>query len=140
MDDLKVIDDIDLSIYLKYRRMVNWPVMPEDEAKMSLANSAIKISVVKGDETIGITRIVWDYGYAAYLADVIVDERYRGQGIGKMLVKTALDKLKSKMKPGWKTKVVLVAATGKEEFYKKFGFVSRPNEHEGAGMNVTIEK
>ena len=139
MENITIIDDIDLKTYMEYRRMVNWPSMPEDEAKISLDNSAIKVSVVKDSETIGIVRVVWDYGYTAYLADVIVDEKYRGQGIGKLLVNTALDKIKGKMKPGWKTKVVLVAAVGKEEFYKKFGFISRPNDHEGAGMNVTIE-
>ena len=139
MDNLKINDDIDLVTYMDYRKMVNWPSMPEDEAKCSLDHSAIKISIVKDNETIGICRVVWDYGYTAYLADVIVDEKYRGQGIGKLLVNTALDRLKSKMKPGWKMKVVLVAAAGKEDFYKKFGFVSRPNDHEGAGMNMTIE-
>ena len=32
------------------------------------------------------------------------------------------------------TMVGLMAADGKEKFYKKFGFVERPNEVYGAGM------
>lgn len=29
-----------------------------------------------------------------------------------------------------------LSAKGKEQFYKKFGFQLRPNEHDGAGMQV----
>jgi predicted GNAT family N-acyltransferase len=32
------------------------------------------------------------------------------------------------------TMVCLMSAKGKENFYKKFGFVERPNENYGAGM------
>lgn len=32
-----------------------------------------------------------------------------------------------------------MAAKGKEEFYKKFGFRVRPNEKDGSGMMINIE-
>lgn len=35
--------------------------------------------------------------------------------------------------------MVLVSAKGKEAFYEKFGFVARPNQDEGAGMQMWLE-
>ena len=35
--------------------------------------------------------------------------------------------------------VGLMAAKGKEEFYQKLGFRSRPNENEGDGMMINIQ-
>ena len=32
-----------------------------------------------------------------------------------------------------------MAAKGKEEFYKKFGFIDRPNENFGCGMHKWLE-
>lgn len=37
------------------------------------------------------------------------------------------------------THICLMAVKGKEEFYKKFGFVERPNENFGCGMHQWIE-
>lgn len=39
------------------------------------------------------------------------------------------------MKPGYKVKLNLNSAKGKEPFYEKFGFKIRPNEECGAGMD-----
>ncbi|WP_253287331.1 hypothetical protein [Clostridium bornimense] len=39
-----------------------------------------------------------------------------------------------------KTTIGLMAAKGKEEFYKKFGFIERPNDHQGPGMIQIISK
>ena len=44
------------------------------------------------------------------------------------------------MKTGWKVKVILLAAAGRESFYEQFGFVKRPNDHEGCGMNLILRK
>ncbi len=38
----------------------------------------------------GLARVVTDYADFAWLCDVFVDEAYRGQGLGKRLVQSAL--------------------------------------------------
>ena len=43
------------------------------------------------------------------------------------------------MKSGYRIMVSLKAAKGKESFYKKFGFIERPNEDFGPGMHQWIE-
>jgi len=42
-------------------------------------------------EQIGFTRVITDYATYAYLADVYVDPDFRGRGLGKWLVRCALE-------------------------------------------------
>ncbi len=42
----------------------------------------------------------------------------------------------SQLKEGWRVKIEMVSAKGKEGFYEKLGFKLRPNENEGHGMNL----
>lgn len=44
-----------------------------------------------GDRQIGFARVVTDCATFAYLCDVFVDERYRGQGLGKWLMAAVMD-------------------------------------------------
>ena len=80
-------------------------------------------------------------GYVAFLSDVIVDPDYQGQGIGRTLVEAVIKRIKDDIKPGYKVKLNLNSAKGKEPFYEKFGFKIRPNEDAGAGMDqwLTLE-
>ena len=50
-------------------------------------------------------------------------------------IEACIQRLKSDMKPGYKVKMNLNSAKGKESFYEKFGFKVRPNEDAGAGMD-----
>ena len=54
------------------------------------------------------------------------------------LMNYAMNYIKSKLKPGWRIMVNLQAAKDKEGFYKKFGFIERPNEDFGPGMHQWI--
>ncbi|MCR4789123.1 MAG: GNAT family N-acetyltransferase [Lachnospiraceae bacterium] len=121
--------------YLDLRKKVGWKEFPLEEAKACVDNAYMVLCVRDDDKAIGVVRLLWDGGYIAYLSDVIVDEAYRGQGIGTELVEACIRKLKSDMKPGYKVKMNLSAAKGKESFYERFGFRERPNDEAGAGMD-----
>ena len=71
---------------------------------------------------------------------MIVVPEYQGRGIGRKLVEACLQKLKNDLKPGYKVKITLNSAKGKEPFYEKFGFKVRPNEDSGPGMDQWIIK
>jgi len=128
-------ENIDAETYMKFRESVGWGLFPLEEAEVTLKNSAVKVACHKDGKIIAICRALWDGGYTAYIADVIVDEAYRGQGLGKEMVRRTIEKIENQMKPGWKIRMVLNSAPGKEPFYEKFGFVKRPNEHAGCGMH-----
>lgn len=137
--NIELKNEIDLFSYNRFRENVGWGALVPEQAESVLSNS-ICFSLVQESETIAMARVLWDGGYTAYIADVIVDEKFRGQGLGKRLVNRSIEEIKNKMKPGWKCKIILLAAKGRESFYEQFGFISRPNEREGCGMNMVIEK
>lgn len=69
-----------------------------------------------------------------HIQDVVVDLEYQGKNIGTNIMKSLLKKIEEYKKINPNIRTYLGASKGKEEFYKKFGFVSRPNDELGAGM------
>lgn len=122
--------------YCELRSSVGWASLAEEQAELCLEHSDFVISCQENNQAAGCARVFWDKGYIAYLADVIVKPAYQGQGIGKQLVTECIRYIDAQLKPGWKIKIVIVSAKGKEGFYEQFGFVKRPNDTEGAGMNM----
>lgn len=71
-------------------------------------------------EIIGMARVISDGHSDAYIQDVAVLENYRGQGIGRELVRR-LAQLCVKRKIGW---IGLVAEPGTQGLYENLGFRS----------------
>lgn len=53
---------------------------------LSIENSCC-FGIYKDNVLIGFARCITDFAVMYYLADVVIDENYRGQGLGKALVK-----------------------------------------------------
>ena len=133
---IKFVDHITPVEYMELRKMVGWMEFPLEEAKNCVENAYMVICVRDDDDkAIGVVRLLWDGGYVAFLSDVIVAPEYQKQGIGKKLVESVIQRIKDDMKPGYKVKLNLNSAKGKEPFYEKLGFKQRPNEDTGAGMD-----
>ena len=132
---IRFTDYITSEEYMELRRRVGWCEFPLEEAQAGIDNSYMITCARDEEKAIGVVRLLWDGGYIAFLSDVIVDPEYQGQGIGKKLVESVIQRVKADMKPGYKVKMCLMAAKGKEPFYEKFGFSERPNENLGAGMD-----
>jgi GNAT superfamily N-acetyltransferase len=85
-----------------------------------------------------MARVISDGAYIAYIADVLVLPEYQGRGIGRELMNRVMLYIKGNAVAGEKVYVNLMAAKGKEGFYKRFGFIERPSEQHGAGMNLWL--
>ena len=132
-----ITDSITPEEYMKLREAVGWGLFPLEEAEAGLSNSYIwclRDNEASG-RPIGIGRVIWDHGYVMYIADVIVIPEYQGKGLGRVIMEQVMDFIHEQLKPGYKFMVSLCSAKGKEEFYKKFGFVVRPNDDVGPGMH-----
>lgn len=80
--------DIDLDILHSYLVNAYWcEGIPRDIMERSVNNSVPFSVLLPDDSFIGFARLVTDHSTFAYLCDVIIDERYRGQGMGHLLVK-----------------------------------------------------
>ena len=128
--------------YMAMRKAVGWHEFPLEQAAEGLKNCYIwcirEGNCVSG-RPIGLGRLVWDRGYVMYIADVIVIPEYQGKGLGRLIMDKILEFIHEQLKPGYRFMVTLVSAKGKEDFYKKFGFVERPNDNYGPGMHQWFE-
>ncbi|MBP3806850.1 MAG: GNAT family N-acetyltransferase [Eubacterium sp.] len=132
-----ITDSVTPEEYMKLREAVGWGLFPLEEAEAGLSNSYIwclRDNEASG-RPIGIGRVIWDHGYVMYIADIIVIPEYQGNGLGRVIMEQVMDFIHEQLKPGYKFMVSLCSAKGKEEFYKKFGFVVRPNDDVGPGMH-----
>lgn len=86
-----------------------------DVIKTSIENS-VCFSLYKGEEQIGFARVVTDFASVAYLADVIIDEQYRGQGLGKWLTETMVND------SCWKDKFKFLVTDDAHGLYTRQGF------------------
>ncbi len=69
-----------------------WAATRDPEVIRKSIENSIVFGVYSEDTNslIGMARIITDFVTTFYLADVIIDEKYRGQGIGKKLLSTIM--------------------------------------------------
>ena len=135
---LRYTDHITPEEYMQLRENAGWVLFPLEQTRNCIENAYMLICVRDDDKAVGVVRLLWDGGYVAYLSDVIVAPGYQGQGIGRTLVEMVIKRIKDDIGPGYKVKLTLNSAKGKEPFYEKFGFRECPNEDSGAGMDQWI--
>jgi len=90
--------------------------------KKSILNSMCFGVFTKDDIQIGFARIATDYVVFAWIMDVFIDENYKKQGVGKVLIDYIVnhDELKGVNGIGLRTQDA-------HEFYRRFGFDNIPN-------------
>jgi GNAT superfamily N-acetyltransferase len=64
---------------------------PTEITRRSWERASVVLGLYRGDELIGCARALTDFARFAYLSDVFVVPEFRGQGLGKWLVRTMLD-------------------------------------------------
>ena len=138
-DDFTEIFHMSAEEYLEMRQSVGWRLFPLEQAAEGLKNTAYICCIRENKVPIAMGRVIWDHGYVVYIADVIVRPEYQGQGLGREVMTCIMDEIRGYLKPGYRIMISLMAAKGKEEFYKKFDFIGRPNEMTGDGMFQWIE-
>jgi ribosomal protein S18 acetylase RimI-like enzyme len=123
--------------YLDLRKAAGWPGFPEDVARRGLAMSLFGICAMSGGKIIGMGRIVGDNAIYFQIQDVIVDPSFQRSGVGKRIMQELMRYVNENA--GTNANVGLMCSKGREKFYEKFGFVTRPGEKFGAGMIRIVE-
>lgn len=121
----------------EYNRLtdsVGWGIRDEKIIQQALENTLYSLCVYDGDRLIGYGRIIGDKTIFLYIQDIIVIPEYKGKKIGTGIITELLKKVEEYKKVNPNIRTYLGASKGKENFYEKFGFISRPNEELGAGM------
>ena len=122
--------------YLHLRESVGWAKLSGGQAARGLENASYVVVARDGGEAVGMARALFDFGYTAYIHDVIVHPDYQRRGIGTELMKSVLRWLGENSRPDEYMQYVVVAAKGRERFYERLGFVPRPTDDLGPGMTL----
>ena len=138
--ELHYTNDLTPQEYKDFRASVGWFDVTLAQATRVLENAPIVVCVRDGETAIGMGRLLFDGGCAAYVADIIVRSEYRGQGIGKTIVQSLCDQAVDRLEPGEHMYFILSSVKGKESFYEKLGFISTPNDNAGHGMRKDVIK
>lgn len=126
-------------VFVRLRAEVGFAEKPLEQARRALENGLFNVSALSDGTVVGMGRLVGDGAMYWYLQDILVQPDYQGKGIGKSIVNRLLDYVRHTAIPGTRVTVGLTAAKGKESFYERLGFVQKPTETSGAGMERWLE-
>ena len=113
---------------------VGWGIRNNSIVEKALKNTLYFLCVYDDDKLIGYGRIIGDKTIFLYIQDIMVFPKYQNKHIGTGIMENLLNRINEFKKINPNIRTYLGASKGKESFYEKFGFVSRPNEELGSGM------
>ncbi len=96
------------------------PNIPIETIRRSIQGS-LSFGVFENNRQIGFARVITDHATFAYIADVFIDEAYRGKGLSKWLMEVIL---KHPSLQGLRR--ILLATRDAHDLYAKFGFKGLP--------------
>ena len=140
IDDVQYVKKISVSDYNMLRKSAGWNEIAKAQAQTGINNSAFLVSAKFEEKTVGMARLITDGGYIAIIVDVIVLPEFQRKGIGKTMMTMLMEYIQDSITKGEGVFINLMAAKGRESFYKQFGFIERPNDKLGSGMTKWISK
>ena len=132
-------NELDVSTYLNLRETVGWKTLAKEQAKKAIEGSLFTVVAYDGDKPIGMGRVVGDGAVICYIQDLIVIPKYQGKGVGQMLMESLIEYVEKLRLPDTQIMLDLMCAVGRENFYKRYGFIARPTEKLGPGMIMYID-
>ncbi|MDR2531630.1 MAG: GNAT family N-acetyltransferase [Oscillospiraceae bacterium] len=128
--------------YRNLRAAVGWRAVSERQFEAGLKNTHYILVIKVDNKAVGLIKALGDMGYYWLMVDVIVHPDYQGQGLGRELVGKFLQFVDYSTMSGENIHIALLSAKGKESFYEKFGFKTRPYGDDliGAGMSLFYTK
>ncbi len=118
--------------FLQLRAAVGWTKINAKLAKQSLINSLFHISAYHNQQLVGMGRVVGDGALYFYIQDVMVTPTRQRLGVGRALMEHIETYIDKNAEQG--ATIGLMAAQGKENFYRRYGYLQRPTAVLGHGM------
>ena len=124
--------------FLRLRKEVNFYSRTLEQAELAIRNGLFNVVAMSDGVAVGMGRLIGDGAMYWYLQDIAITPQYQGKGIGRAIVMHLIEYVKKTAIPGTQVMIGLSAAKGKDPFYEKLGFVSRPSETGGPGMQMMV--
>ncbi|MBS1494107.1 MAG: GNAT family N-acetyltransferase [Bacteroidetes bacterium] len=94
-----------------------WAFGRTKEAMKKVMENSLNFALFYKSKQVGFARVVTDYHTFSYLCDVIIDEEYRGKGLGKILMKEVMEYSPLKTMKRW-----MLFTKDAHGLYRQFGF------------------
>jgi GNAT superfamily N-acetyltransferase len=120
--------------YNRLRLSVGWGIYDLELIDKSLPRSLFCVCALVNSEVVGMARLIGDDGLVFYIQDMIVTPDLQLQGIGKLLMNRLMEYIHTHARQN--SIIGLMSAKGKEKFYERYGFTSRPTGSLGNGMTI----
>lgn len=110
--------------------------IPRDVVARAIENS-LNFGLFEGERQVGFARAITDRAWYAYIADVFVDESYRGKGLGKLIMEavTSHPDLQNLRR-------MMLGTADAHGLYRQFGFtdVDKPERWMERGNPAVYQK
>jgi ribosomal protein S18 acetylase RimI-like enzyme len=103
----------------------------KEQVKQAFINSQVVASVWNDGNPIAIGRAISDFKMYSSIYDVVVDPEFQRRGLGKLVIKSLLERLEG-------TCVYLTSTFGNENFYKKLGFRFHKTDESGFAKRFSV--
>ncbi len=120
--------------YNKLSEAVGWGRRNEDIIEEALLKTLFSISAYDNGEIVGYGRLVGDETMFIYIQDIMVHPDYQKQKIGTTIMEKLLEKIAEYKITSPELRVYVGPDYKKEDFYRKFGFITRKEANLGEGM------
>ncbi|WP_164078362.1 GNAT family N-acetyltransferase [Alteromonas facilis] len=114
------------------RKLVGWDNPEDIVLQASIDASLFWITIYSGAQLVATGRVIGDGAMYFYIQDVIVHPSYQQRGLGQQIMSAIERYLDATCQQA--ATVGLLSAQGKEEFYRRFGFIERDGKTLGLGM------
>jgi GNAT superfamily N-acetyltransferase len=114
-----IVDDssqVDLDVVYDLLKKTYWAKDRSKETIAKTIENSLCFSVFKNDKQIGFARVVTDFATFSWIADVIIEPRFRRQGIGKFLMQCVTEH------PAIKSTTQTLRTRDAHGLYEKFNF------------------
>lgn len=106
-----------LDVIYRFLQKSYWANKRSLEAIKKSIEYSLPFGIFDGDKQIGFARVISDYSTFAWIADVYIDEEYRGQGLSKWLMESMLAHPELQDLRRW-----VLATKDAHSLYNQFGF------------------
>ncbi|MEN9910125.1 MAG: hypothetical protein RLZZ540_3284 [Bacteroidota bacterium] len=108
---------LDISFIHNFLKDIYWAAPRTVEEVQICINNSFCFGIYLDNQQIGFARVITDYVVFAYLMDVFIDEKHRGNGYSSVLIDAMMKEPELKAIKIWR-----LATTDAHFLYQKFGF------------------
>ena len=108
---------LDVAFIQDFLKDIYWAAGRTIEEVQTTIEHSFCFGIYLDDQQIGFARVITDYVVFAYLMDVFIDEKHRGNGYSSLLIDAMMKEPELKNIKIWR-----LATTDAHFLYEKFGF------------------